>query len=173
MRIAVNQLFVLFVIYLATCDAAVPQILKSQSLIPFPRVGRSRSAFIANAIGSSARGAMLNVGSNNNNNNKPNNWMNNVDLTVKRHLIPFPRVGKRQSLIPFPRVGRSGYFGLWPSRDDEAMQQQLAMSDEDFQAPALILSNDILGGVNNRRVHPDEPAMFIPRPWMTSQESEE
>ncbi|XP_057380204.1 uncharacterized protein LOC130702536 [Daphnia carinata] len=171
MRIAVIQLFVLFVIYLATCDAAVPQILKSQSLIPFPRVGRSRSAFIANAIGSSARGTMLNLGSNNN--NKPSNWMNNVDLTVKRHLIPFPRVGKRQSLIPFPRVGRSRYFGQYPSRDDEAMQQQLAMSDEDFQAPALILSNDILGGVNNRRVHPDEQAVFIPRPWMTSQESDE
>jgi len=27
---------------------------------------------------------------------------------LKRNLIPFPRVGKRQSLIPFPRVGRSG-----------------------------------------------------------------
>jgi len=25
---------------------------------------------------------------------------------AKRHLIPFPRVGKRPSLIPFPRVGK-------------------------------------------------------------------
>lgn len=135
MRIAVIQLFVLIVIYLATCDAgidrqfwpsfiirlrfvakqkrkkkktlllflgynndlfdpgytelflfmrvfysAVPQILKSQSLIPFPRVGRSRSAFIANAIGSSARGAMLNAAGSNNNNNKPNNWMVGYNL---------------------------------------------------------------------------------------------
>lgn len=25
-----------------------------------------------------------------------------------KSLIPFPRIGKRQSLIPFPRIGRSG-----------------------------------------------------------------
>lgn len=65
---------------------------------------------------------------------------NNVDLTVKRHLIPFPRVGKRQSLIPFPRVGRSGYFGIYPN--DEAIQQ---LAGEDYQSPAMMLSNDILG----------------------------
>lgn len=36
---------------------------------------------------------------------------NNADLReFKRHLIPFPRVGKRQSLIPFPRVGRGSHF---------------------------------------------------------------
>lgn len=35
----------------------------------------------------------------------------------KRHLIPFPRVGKRQSLIPFPRVGRSQQYLNYPADD--------------------------------------------------------
>lgn len=73
---------------------------------------------------------------------------NNAD--IKRHLIPFPRVGKRQNLIPFPRVGRAGYYqGLFPTDDEEGIQQQFALSAEDSQAPApsslLMSSGDILG----------------------------
>jgi hypothetical protein len=59
--------------------SAPPQILKSQSLIPFPRVGRSRSSFIANAVGSARSGGAGNpmmMGSGGNANVKsPNNWM--------------------------------------------------------------------------------------------------
>lgn len=78
---------------------------------------------------------------------------NNAD--IKRHLIPFPRVGKRQNLIPFPRVGRAGYYqpGFFPSTDDEesqaSIQQQFALSSEESQASApssfLLSSSDILG----------------------------
>lgn len=39
----------------------------------------------------------------------------------KRHLIPFPRVGKRQSLIPFPRVGKS--FREPQEFDDDAIPE--------------------------------------------------
>ncbi|EFX87169.1 hypothetical protein DAPPUDRAFT_312704 [Daphnia pulex] len=188
MRIAIIHSLVLVVIYLAYSDAAPPQILKSQSLIPFPRVGRSRSSFIANAVGSARSGGAGNpmmMGSGGNANGKsPNNWMmNNAD--IKRHLIPFPRVGKRQNLIPFPRVGRAGYYqpGFFPSTDDEegqaSIQQQFALSSEESQASApssfLMSGSDILGALNNGRSNSDErTAVFIPRRWMTnSQESEE
>ena len=40
----------------------------------------------------------------------------------KRHLIPFPRVGKRQSLIPFPRVGKS-------FREPEELDDDAAIGD--------------------------------------------
>ncbi|XP_046643370.1 uncharacterized protein LOC124328565 isoform X2 [Daphnia pulicaria] len=175
-----------------------PQILKSQSLIPFPRVGRSRSSFIANAVGSARSGGagnpMMMSSRSNANVKSPNNWMmlmflyyaqkkNNAD--IKRHLIPFPRVGKRQNLIPFPRVGRAGYYqpGFFPSTDDEesqaSIQQQFALSSEESQASApssfLLSGSDILGALNNGRSNSDErTAVFIPRRWMTnSQESEE
>jgi len=61
-----------------------------KSLIPFPRVGRSRQM--------PSRGLL------------PSSWSLDGYQGLregKRHLIPFPRVGKRQSLIPFPRVGKS------------------------------------------------------------------
>ena len=91
MRIAIFHSFILIVIYLIYSDAgnlnfklityvmfmigylfhsATPQILKSQSLIPFPRVGRSRSSFIANSAGSARSG----TGGNANIKNS-NNWM--------------------------------------------------------------------------------------------------
>ena len=52
--------------------SATPQILKSPSLIPFPRVGRSRSSFIANSAGSARSGGA--AGGNANIKNS-NNWM--------------------------------------------------------------------------------------------------
>lgn len=104
MRIAIFHSLVLVVIYLAYSDAGIywfnlspswirlfklfflnpsapPQILKSQSLIPFPRVGRSRSSFIANAVGSASRNGgaaspmMMGSGGNTNGKNPNNNWM--------------------------------------------------------------------------------------------------
>ena len=45
----------------------------------------------------------------------------------KRHLIPFPRVGKRQSLIPFPRVGKS-FHEPEEFDDDVAIDDTFPMS---------------------------------------------
>nr|CAH0106740.1 unnamed protein product [Daphnia galeata] len=170
MRIAIFHSFILIVIYLIYSDAATPQILKSQSLIPFPRVGRSRSSFIANSAGSARSGA---AGGNANIKNS-NNWM------MVGYNLNF-WVGKRQNLIPFPRVGRSGYYqGFFPNDDDEGIStQQFALSDEDLQGPSsfVLSGGDILGALNNGRSNSEErTAVFIPRPrWMisTSQESEE
>ena len=54
-------------------------------------------------------------------------WYQPIDLTeIKRHLIPFPRVGKRQRLIPFPRVGRA--FSL--AADYEETDNQEHVSDD-------------------------------------------
>lgn len=142
-------------------NLAAPQVIKSQSLIPFPRVGRSRST-VMQPIGGGGSSEEMGF-----NYNRPTNMMvnwrpyprerdgnghaikdnikkvirwnnknNNVDLReFKRHLIPFPRVGKRQSLIPFPRVGRSRFF---PNEDDE---ESVALSAED----SPLISNDIAG----------------------------
>jgi len=48
----------------------------------------------------------------------------------KRHLIPFPRVGKRQTLIPFPRVGRA-FLATNPADDN--------LDEEDFSAGLIII----------------------------------
>ncbi len=49
----------------------------------------------------------------------------------KRHLIPFPRVGKRQTLIPFPRVGRA-FLTAAPADDN--------LDEEDFAAGLITIN---------------------------------
>lgn len=136
---------------------AAPQLLKSQSLIPFPRVGRSRADFLQsmasiNNEGGGGGSSLINTKPNmaaiwgayqrqrdgngqpiKDNTKKVIRWnvKNNVDLReFKRHLIPFPRVGKRQSLIPFPRVGRS-QLHFYPLDEDEGV----VLSAEDSLTP--------------------------------------
>lgn len=141
-------------------------MLKSQSLIPFPRVGRSRAEFLQSManLNEGLGGSMINTKPNmaalwgayqqrqrdgngqpfKDNTKKVIRWnvKNNVDLReFKRHLIPFPRVGKRQSLIPFPRVGRSHFF---PMDDDEGVSQ----SAEESLAP-LYNSEALLSGTTS------------------------
>jgi hypothetical protein len=97
---------------------------------------------------------------------------NNAD--IKRHLIPFPRVGKRQNLIPFPRVGRAGYYqpGFFPSTDDEeslaSIQQQFALSSEESQASApssfLLSGSDILGNKSRNNGADDVGVLTIVPP---------
>ena len=130
--------------------SAAPQVLKSQSLIPFPRVGRSRSSAFQSIAGMEGGGGGGMKSASNWGNGLPNikdnikkviqwNLRNNVDLRseIKRHLIPFPRVGKRQSLIPFPRVGRSRFF---PTDDEEGGAQ----SAEDSPSP-VFNGNEVSG----------------------------
>ena len=111
---------------------------KPQSLIPFPRVGRSRP--MPNRVGLLSASWPFNGDGNkivvfnclltslatlcsrqddgrvkHNRKNLLQIWQCVNYLLQeyqelregKRHLIPFPRVGKRQSLIPFPRVGKA------------------------------------------------------------------
>ncbi len=173
------ELLWLFLSLKIGCDVvATPQLLKSQSLIPFPRVGRSRSSFLQ-SMGSSGGGggssegggngkpnmALANWGNGqqlpvkNNVNKVIRNWnlRNNVDLRseIKRHLIPFPRVGKRQSLIPFPRVGRSRFF---PNDDDEGVQQ----SAED-SSTSMMNANDASGSryISNTLLFHNAPLVFV------------
>ena len=122
---------------------------KRQSLIPFPRVGRSRSITANNKLplisasrtfqwdgkfficlphlSSCSRRVFDSITID----------THLIDLREgKRHLIPFPRVGKRQSLIPFPRVGRNDpfrdYSDLIKQEDDDTSMIAGDISDDSY-----------------------------------------
>jgi len=96
----------------------------------------------------------------------------------KRHLIPFPRVGKRQSLIPFPRVGKAfpseefdddsliedPYKIYYPTGGDKQSNESPFRAnieyDIDYKNPAIPV------GIPR---HQGNEMLFIPQ-WLLSQE---
>lgn len=131
-----------------------PAKVKPRSLIPFPRVGRSRSA--AQSTPQATNTFSQSAGRERSGTDpccsscRICNKNSDVGLTglreFKRHLIPFPRVGKRQSLIPFPRVGRSHQYVNYPV--DEASPE--AGNSPDVDTGMFVGSeNDIMVPVFN------------------------
>jgi hypothetical protein len=122
---------------------------KRQSLIPFPRVGRSRSITANNKLplisasrtfqwdGKSFICLLHLLSCSRRVFDSITIDTHLIDLREgKRHLIPFPRVGKRQSLIPFPRVGRNDpfrdYSDLIKEEDDDTSMTAGDISDDSY-----------------------------------------